>query len=103
MALSIPFLAQDENPTMKIIIGLAFFAFWIVTQIIAALGKNKDKTPSPESQPLPQAPSSGPPPMRVPRQADLPMSQQSQRRGPVAQAPAPARQRPPKIKRKGPA
>jgi hypothetical protein len=101
MALSLPLLAQNEDPTMKIVIGLAFAAFWIVAQILAALGKNKEKANRRTNEPLAEAPSPSPPPLRVPRQTNVPRPQQSQRRSPV-EAP-PARQRPPKVKRRPPA
>ena len=112
------FLAQQEDPTLKIIIGVLFAGIWIFTQVLAAWNERQKKKQRQQNRQIELPPDvivppsrQQPPPRRVPpvsaeqakrekRIEQRPLRQQKQRTGPpprpkILQAPPPQQPRPP--------
>ena len=95
MSTAMPMLAASgDDPTVKLIIGVAIAAFWIIAQVIGSLTKKPDKT-LPPSRNRPQPTTNLPPvlqrPVPTPRStvppAKRPPPMRPQRTGPPLRAP----------------
>ncbi len=61
--------SDDGGSTVKIVIGLVFAGIWVIAQILASVGKKKDKTrPASGNQPIVLPHEMAQPPASAPRQ-----------------------------------
>ncbi|MDB5326586.1 MAG: hypothetical protein JWM57_2155, partial [Phycisphaerales bacterium] len=99
MSLALPMLAAGgEDPTVKIIVGVAVAAFWVIAQIVGALSKKPEKSLPPSGQrPRPRPTVASPPPVQQ-RTEGRPTDAASQ----IRQRPQQVRQPKPQVRRQPP-